>query len=67
MGPFMGHAVFTDPGRWFQENLEEDEGTLNAEDIELLREVPIGGGELCGASPPVAILEDVNMAVCQNL
>ena len=56
-GPLkMGHAEFTDPGRvdpgrWLQENLEEDEGTLNAEDIELLREVTIGGVEVCGASP----------------
>ena len=56
-GPLkMGHAEFTDPGRvdpgrWLQENLEEDEGTLNAEDIELLREVTIGGVEVCGAFP----------------
>eukprot|EP00435_Cladocopium_sp_Y103_P020897 s662_g5.t1 len=39
----MAHAVIQPvgpvEGTWLQENLEEDEGTLNAEDLELLREV----------------------------
>ena len=43
----MGHAMIPRiPQAPRQENLEEDEGTLNAEDIELLREVAIAIGSL---------------------